>query len=79
MTRWSTFAALGASLVIAAPLAWIGGELHKENCIHTAQVNATAPGPGGWGTAADSGSIVEQFRRFRGEDAQAIRGCSVLP
>lgn len=39
-----------AALIVALPLAWVGGELHRENCEHAGRVSCSAlPWDGGQG------------------------------
>jgi hypothetical protein len=37
MDHMKIWALIGAAAILALPLAWIGGELHRENCQHAGQ------------------------------------------
>ncbi|HSH21030.1 MAG TPA: hypothetical protein VK992_00235 [Candidatus Caenarcaniphilales bacterium] len=65
---------LFAGLLIAAPLAWIGGEMHYRNCLTVARA-----------LPDDRPEPEREFDEFTGNDAHAdevarrVRECSRLP
>lgn len=57
-------AIIGAALTIAAPLAWLAGEQHRENCIRVGQTSCSVlPWDNGSREPARARSLEERLNR----------------